>query len=149
LLCCFLFVLLRTLCSLRSYLFAPVVFKQIVNPFWLLAHNFSVACESLPQQTLALVCSLQFVESGGRAQTLPLQWSAATIFIQVSIFSFGSVVWIVAETHPGHTLELLDQKARGLLVQIVLKRLSPEHAHNVFGEIPVRIETVLRSNFCC
>jgi hypothetical protein len=45
-------------------------------------------------------------------------------------------VWIVTGTHPGYTLELPDQKARGLLVQIVLKRLSPEHAHKVFGEMP-------------
>jgi hypothetical protein len=69
---------------------------------------------------------------------LPLQWFAATTFIQSFDFSFGSVVWIVAGTHPSHTLELPDQRSRGLLVQIVLKRLSPEHAHQLFGEIPVR-----------
>jgi hypothetical protein len=56
-------------------------------------------------------------------------------------------VWIVAGIRPAHTLELPDQKARGLLVQIVLKRLSPEHAHKMFSEMPVRTETVLQSNF--
>jgi hypothetical protein len=48
-------------------------------------------------------------------------------------------VWIVAETHSGLTLELSDQKARGFLTSIVLKRLFFEHAHKVFGEMPVRI----------
>jgi hypothetical protein len=47
-------------------------------------------------------------------------------------------VWIGAGTHPGNTFELSDQKARGFLVPIVLKWLFPEHALNVFGEIPVR-----------
>jgi hypothetical protein len=38
----------------------------------------------------------------------------------------------------GITLELSDQKARGFLVPIALKRLFPEHAHKVFGEMSVR-----------
>jgi hypothetical protein len=147
LLCYFLFVLLRTLCSLRSYLFAPVVFKQIVNPFWPLAHNFSVACEFLPLQTLALVCSLQFAGSGGRPDVAAPVVCYHYIYSSFN-FSFGLFVCIVAGTHPGHTLELLDQKAQGLLVQIVLKQLSLEHAHMVFGEMPVRTETVLRSDIC-
>jgi hypothetical protein len=35
-------------------------------------------------------------------------------------------------------LELSDQNARGFLILIALKRLLPEHARKVFGEIPVR-----------
>jgi hypothetical protein len=34
---------------------------------------------------------------------------------------------------PGITLELSDRKSRGSLVLIELKRLFPEHAHQVFG----------------
>jgi hypothetical protein len=48
------------------------------------------------------------------------------------------LVWIIAETHPGYTLELPDRKARGFLVLIALKRLFPEHTHRVFGEMSVR-----------
>jgi hypothetical protein len=36
-------------------------------------------------------------------------------------------------------LELSDQKARGFLVPIALKRLLLEHAHKVFGEMHMRI----------
>jgi hypothetical protein len=39
----------------------------------------------------------------------------------------------------GVVLELLDHNARGFLVPIALKRLFPEHARQVFGEISVRI----------
>jgi hypothetical protein len=53
------------------------------------------------------------------------------------------VVWIlvriVAGSHPDNTLELPDRKAQGFLVPIVLKRLLPEYAHKVFGEMFVRI----------
>jgi hypothetical protein len=61
--------------------------------------------------------------------------SAPSHFFNLCLFC----VWIVAGTHPGLTLELLDRKARGFLALIVLKRLFPEHAHKVFGEMPVRI----------
>jgi hypothetical protein len=39
----------------------------------------------------------------------------------------------------GVTLEMPGQKDRGFLASIVLKRLFPEHARKVFGEMPVRI----------
>jgi hypothetical protein len=35
-------------------------------------------------------------------------------------------------------LESSDQKTRGFLVQIALKRLLPEHGYKVFDEMPVR-----------
>jgi hypothetical protein len=38
----------------------------------------------------------------------------------------------------GIVLESPDQKTRGFLVLIALKQLFPEHADNVFGEMPVR-----------
>jgi hypothetical protein len=41
--------------------------------------------------------------------------------------------------HPDHFLELPDQKTRAFLVSIIFKRLFPEHAHKVFGEMIVRI----------
>jgi hypothetical protein len=40
--------------------------------------------------------------------------------IQVLTFALGLVVWIVAGTHTGLTLELPDQKGRGFMVQIAL-----------------------------
>jgi hypothetical protein len=50
-------------------------------------------------------------------------------------------VWIFAGisagTHPRIDLELLDQKVRGVLVPIALKRLFFEHAQKVFGEMSV------------
>jgi hypothetical protein len=42
--------------------------------------------------------------------------------IQVLTFALGLVVWIVAGTHTGLTLELPDQKGRGFMVQIALLR---------------------------
>jgi hypothetical protein len=48
------------------------------------------------------------------------------------------VIWFIAVI-AGNTLELPDQKARDFLVPIALKRLSPKHAHKVFGEMPIRI----------
>jgi hypothetical protein len=38
----------------------------------------------------------------------------------------------------GRLLELLDQKAQVFFVLIALTRWFSEHAHKVFGEIPVR-----------
>jgi hypothetical protein len=49
-----------------------------------------------------------------------------------------AVLSIVVGTHPSRILELLDQKARGFLVPIALKRLFTEHARKLFGEMPVR-----------
>jgi hypothetical protein len=55
-----------------------------------------------------------------------------------SVLFLWIVVWIFAGTRPGLTLELPDRKARGFLVPFAFKRLYPEHAHKVFGEMPVR-----------
>jgi hypothetical protein len=42
------------------------------------------------------------------------------------------------QVKPGCVLELPDQKARGFLVLIALKRLFLEHGHKLFGEMSVR-----------
>jgi hypothetical protein len=39
------------------------------------------------------------------------------------------------QVKPGCILELPDQKARVFLVLITLKRLFPEHAQKLFGEM--------------
>jgi hypothetical protein len=39
----------------------------------------------------------------------------------------------------GVILKLPDQKAQGFLVSIALKRLFPEYAHKLFGEMTVGI----------
>jgi hypothetical protein len=57
----------------------------------------------------------------------------------ILIFPSDSVVWIVAETHPGLTLELPIQKARGFLVSVALSWWFLDNTHKLFGEIPVRI----------
>jgi hypothetical protein len=59
--------------------------------------------------------------------------------IQVSTFASGLDVWIVAGTHPGCVHESSDQKTRGFVVQIALPRRFLERAHQVFGEMLVRI----------
>jgi hypothetical protein len=58
-------------------------------------------------------------------------------FSEISIFC-SWCVWIIAGTHPGHTLELLDRKAQSFLVSITVKRLFLKHVHKVFGEMLVR-----------
>jgi hypothetical protein len=47
-------------------------------------------------------------------------------------------VWIVAETHSALIFEISDQKTRGFLVLIVLKRLFLKHARKLFGQMSVR-----------
>jgi hypothetical protein len=58
---------------------------------------------------------------------------------QVLHFASGLVVWIVIGTFFGVTLELPDQKTRDFLVRIALPRCFLERAHQLFGEILVRI----------
>jgi hypothetical protein len=70
---------------------------------------------------------------------LPRLWLFPTSKGLILVQNFVWIlVWIIAETHPGYTLELPDRKARGFLVLIALKRLFPEHTHRVFGEMSVR-----------
>jgi hypothetical protein len=47
----------------------------------------------------------------------------------------------------GIVLELPDQKARGFLILISLKRLFFEHARKIFGEMFVRTLTDFLSDF--
>jgi hypothetical protein len=82
----------------------------------------------LPLSQFSSVVVLQFTRRC-RPESAPSQ------FFDLCLFC----VWIVARTRSGLTLELLDQKSRGFLASIVLKRLFPEYARKVFGEMPVRI----------
>jgi hypothetical protein len=50
----------------------------------------------------------------------------------------GVVLVDCCREEAGIVLELPDQKARGFRVPIALKRLIPEHACKVFGEMPMR-----------
>jgi hypothetical protein len=59
------------------------------------------------------------------------------LFFVVQLFDLSGCVWMLVIC--GCVLELLNQKSRGFLVSFALKRLFPEHAHELFGEIPVRI----------
>jgi hypothetical protein len=52
--------------------------------------------------------------------------------------NFCGVVCESLQEQAGVILELPDQKARGFLVLIAFKRLFSEHAHKMFGEMPVR-----------
>jgi hypothetical protein len=62
-----------------------------------------------------------------------------TVFVSISLDFFCQVhVWIVAGTHSGLVLEISDQKARGFLVSIALKRLFLKHVRKLFGQMPVR-----------
>jgi hypothetical protein len=56
-----------------------------------------------------------------------------------SCFLIFGCVWIVAGIRSGYTLELSDQNVRDFLVPVAFKRLFPEYAHKVFGEISVRL----------
>jgi hypothetical protein len=47
-------------------------------------------------------------------------------------------VRILAGARSDIVLEVLDQKTRGFLMLIALKRLISEHTHKLFGEISVR-----------
>jgi hypothetical protein len=55
-------------------------------------------------------------------------------------------VWIIAE-EVGITLESLDQKTRDFVIQIALPQWFSKNTHQVFGEVTMRIQNVLRSNF--
>jgi hypothetical protein len=48
-------------------------------------------------------------------------------------------VYVLLQGEAGIILELPDRKARGFIVLIAFKRLFPERAHQVFGEMSVRI----------
>jgi hypothetical protein len=51
---------------------------------------------------------------------------------------FACVACGLLQGEAGIIVELPDQKARGFLVQIALTQWFLEHAHKVFGEMPVR-----------
>jgi hypothetical protein len=52
---------------------------------------------------------------------------------------FAHVLCESSQRDVGITFESLNQKTRGFVVQIALPRLFPECAHQVFGEMSVRI----------
>jgi hypothetical protein len=55
------------------------------------------------------------------------------------VIQFVCVVIQVLAGRSRSILELSDQKVRGFLVLITLKRLISERVHQVFGEMTVRI----------
>jgi hypothetical protein len=111
--------------------------------------SFSVACSSAGQGHRALG---SWVTSCFRYSALSLRGLAASatrlgLCLQCIDFLCGGYCFIdfiflidcgLLQVKPGCVLELPDQKARGFLVLIALNRLFLEHAHKVFGEMPVR-----------
>jgi hypothetical protein len=66
-----------------------------------------------------------------------LHWCPTVISIS-SVVCIVGLLWIMPE-EAGIVLELLDQKTRGFMGQIALQQWFLECAHQVFGEMPVRI----------
>jgi hypothetical protein len=63
-----------------------------------------------------------------------------TLFCRVVLlFVDESSECVLLQGEAGVILKSPDQKTRGFLVQIVLPQSFPEHAHQVFGEMPERI----------